>query len=166
MEKDIDSKTIAATYVGFLRALALIHQNNHWQVHGENFYGNHLLFEKLQNNALAYSDSAAEKMIGRFNDVDVLNLEGQATFIAKMCIKFSPEKQEESGNKYVLSSMNAIKGFLKYSDYTYEHMKEEKILSLGLDDLIMEIHASNENDLYHLSQVLRAEKYKKVIGDS
>lgn len=78
---------VAALYVATLKALALIHQHNHWTTKGEMFYGDHLLFERLYNSTLENLDLAAEKFIGVFSD-ECLNYDLQTELLHKVLLKY------------------------------------------------------------------------------
>ena len=73
---------MAAVYIASYKALALIHQHNHWTTKGSSFYGDHLLFEKLYNKALEDLDLAAEKFMGIFGD-ECLDYSLQTNFLSK-----------------------------------------------------------------------------------
>jgi hypothetical protein len=53
-----------AVWLGFLRALNFLHQTHHWQCSGNNYFSDHLLFERLYNETLPEIDKLAEKLIG------------------------------------------------------------------------------------------------------
>src|ERR1039457_192217 len=65
MEKSVK---MAALYIASLRAIALVHQLNHWSSKGDTFYGDHLLFERIYKSALEDLDLSAEKFVGIFGD--------------------------------------------------------------------------------------------------
>ena len=132
-------------YISFLRSLAILHQNNHWRTRGHNFYGNHLLFDKLYHAAADNSDLAAEKFIGVFSD-DVLELPLHYEYMHKILKQFS------NGNP-VETSLAAEKKFLEISKKLYDALKEAGKLTLGCDDMIMSIASKSEEAVYLLGQV-------------
>lgn len=137
---------IAALYIATLRAMALIHQHNHWTTRGAPFYGDHLLFERLYNSALKDLDLAAEKFIGLFGD-EVMNYDLQADFLHKILLKY---KNLEGSPAHL--SIAVEKDFLKFSQSAYNTFEEEERLTLGLDDMIMAIASSREESMYLLQQ--------------
>ena len=74
---------MANMYVAMLRAIYNVHQNNHWLTEGDNFYGNHLLFQRIYESAQENADLAAEKFIGNLGRESV-NQTLQAELIAKI----------------------------------------------------------------------------------
>lgn len=47
-----------------LRALSIFYQTAHWQTRGPNFYGDHLLFERLYDSVQDEIDAVGEKVVG------------------------------------------------------------------------------------------------------
>lgn len=131
-------------YISFLRSIALIHQNHHWVTKGKNFYGNHLLFEKIYSSAQEDVDLMAEKFVGNFND-DCLDLNMQGKIIAKMLDKYG------SGSP-IESSLEIETEFLEFSQHFYDTLKKNDALTLGMDDAIMAVSSSREEAVYHLKQ--------------
>lgn len=141
----------AALYVASLKAIALIHQHNHWTTKGNSFYGDHLLFERLYNNTLKDLDLAAEKYIGVFGD-DCLNYDLQADLLNKVLVKY---KNLEGSP--IEMSLAIEKEFIDFSEMAYECFEDEDRLTLGLDDMIMSIASQREENVYLLKQVLKGE---------
>lgn len=139
---------VGALYVATLKALALIHQHNHWTTKGVSFYGEHLLFERLYNSTLENLDLAAEKFIGVFGD-PCLDYDLQADLLHKVLIKY---KNLEGSP--VQMSLEAEKDFLKFSKDAYNCFEEEGKLTLGLDDMVMAIASKHEEAVYLLQQSL------------
>jgi DNA-binding ferritin-like protein len=140
---------IAALYIATLRAMTIIHQFNHWTTRGSNFYGEHLLFERIYDSALKDIDLAAEKFIGLMGD-DCLNYDLQTDLLHKILLKF--KSLEGSPTEM---SLSIEKEFLKLSKGAYDCFKEEGKMTLGLDDMIMAIASSREESVYLLQQTLR-----------
>lgn len=139
-----DLTELLSCYVAFLRVIYLIHQNNHWISKGENFYGNHLLFQRLYESAQEDADLAAEKIIGLFG-AEYLDFELQKTLIAKL----SDLKKEENAVK---SSLEIEKKFLAFSKKVYDILKKSDKMTLGLDDMLMSIASKREESVYLLTQ--------------
>lgn len=147
----LNPRQVMSIYVANLRALASVHQYNHWSVNNKNFYGNHLLLERLYDKVNKLVDEAAEKCIGLFGGLDNINY----CLIAK---KYDV-KPGESSEKYIKSSLMAEEDFQKLAKEIYEHLRDHTdALTLGLDDMIMS-HASDlEVHVYLLKQTLSSEK--------
>jgi DNA-binding ferritin-like protein len=137
---------VMALYVAYLRALYLVHQNSHWQCKGPNFYAHHLMFERLYQSAQANADLAAEKTVGLFGN-DTINLSVQSKMIQKFTSRYTSDD-------HIVNSLKAEKDFLSFSKYIYHILKENDTLTLGLDDMIMEIASKREEAVYLLQQSL------------
>ena len=131
--------------------MALIHQHNHWTTRGLAFYGDHLLFERLYDSALADLDLAAEKFVGLFGD-EVLSYDLQCGLLHKTLSKYS--KLEGSP---VPMSLAIEKDFINFSKEAYDCFEQEGKLSLGLDDMIMAIASKREESVYLLQQSQKEE---------
>ena len=140
---------VAALYIATLKALALIHQHNHWTTKGSNFYGDHLLFERLYNSALEDLDLAAEKFLGLFGD-DCLGYDMQVELLNKVMTKYN----NLEGSALEMS-LKVEKDFIKFSQDAYKCFEEEGHLTLGLDDMIMAIASQREESVYLLQQALQ-----------
>jgi DNA-binding ferritin-like protein len=139
---------IAALYIATLKAMALIHQHNHWTTKGMPFYGDHLLFERLYNSALKDLDLAAEKFIGLFGD-QVLSYELQSDMLHKVLLKYNNLEGSPAQ-----MSLGVEKDFLKFSQEAYNCFEDEGKLTLGLDDMVMAIASQREESVYLLQQKL------------
>lgn len=142
---------VAALYIATLKAIALIHQHNHWTTKGVAFYGDHLLFGRLYDSALENLDSAAEKFIGLFGD-EVISFDLQTELLNKILSKYS--KLEGSPSEM---SLAIEKDFVTFSKSSYECFEQEDRLTLGLDDMIMGIASQREESIYLLQQSLKGE---------
>lgn len=140
---------VAALYIATLKAMALIHQHNHWTTRGIAFYGDHLLLERLYDSTLEDLDLAAEKYVGLFGDA-VLSYDLQTELLNKVLSKYS--KLEGSPLEM---SLAVEKDFIKFSKDAYNCFEEEGKLSLGLDDMIMSIASNREESVYLLQQTLK-----------
>ena len=136
-----DPSKIMGVYVAFLRALYIIHQNNHWQFHG---YDTHLLFQRLYEAKQENADGAAEKTVGLFGE-KAIDITSQIATIQKLCLKFA-----EPGG--IESSLAMEEEFLKFSKNAYESIKNSGAMTHGLDDLIMSITSKSEEAVYLLRQ--------------
>lgn len=137
-----------AIFVAYLRAISLLHQNNHWTCQSALFYQHHKLLDELYNSAQADADEAAEKIVGLFG-CGVLDLQTQMSSIKSIL-----DKQKDSSP--MSSSLTIEEEFLDYAKKLYAILKtdEKEKLSLGLDDLIMGICNNREKACYHLKMSL------------
>jgi DNA-binding ferritin-like protein len=137
---------VAALYIATLKAIAFIHQHNHWTTKGVAFYGDHLLFERLYNSALENLDLAAEKFIGLTGD-ECVEYELQNSFLHKVLSKYNNLEGSP-----IEMSLAVEKDFIKLSQDVYHCFEEAGRLSLGLDDMIMAIASKREESIYLLQQ--------------
>lgn len=135
---------VAAMYVATLRAISIIHQQNHWIAKGDAFYGKHLLFERIYDSSLEDLDTAAEKFIGVF-DESCVNYKAQLLLLNKILEKYSAL----SGVK---QSLAIEKDFILFNKQARECFENENKLTLGLDDMIAAISSSRESAVYLLQQ--------------
>jgi len=61
---DPQCKSALQNLLGFLRAMHWNYSTAHWQVKGEPFYGDHLLFQRLYEGMVEEIDGMAEKIVG------------------------------------------------------------------------------------------------------
>jgi len=144
--QETDPVALMTMFVGFIRALYQIHQDAHWKVMGNNFYGNHLLFQRLYEAAQVSADEAAEKTIGLFGELPDTN-----KLIKEISDKFNPDNFD--GN-IITASLKAEQTFLALAETIYDRIKKLEAMTLGLDDLIMAIASRHEVHVYLLKRML------------
>ena len=147
---DEEACKILSAYVAFTRALYMLHQQNHWEAQA---YGDHLLFQRLYEDAQDLADDAAERTMGLCGEV---GFEG-AEAIAK---KF--EARVKTLSSLLESSLEIERAFQDVSQNTYSALKEKEMLTLGLDDLIMSQASVGEVHIYLLQQALKGEDMGSV----
>jgi DNA-binding ferritin-like protein len=140
---DDEACKLLSMYTAFTRALYLLHQENHWQAQD---YGQHLLFQRLYEEASELQDDAAERTMGLCGE---LLLEGAESVIAKRFAARAPGLIE-----CLESSLSIEKAFQEVCLDTYKILKEKDMLTLGLDDMIMSQAGIGETHIYLLQQAL------------
>lgn len=149
---------ICCYYIALLRTVGLVHQTSHWRCKGANFYGLHLLFERIYKTAAEDADMAAERFIGLFGD-DVLDLNMQAQMIGKSLELFSSDDP-------IQTSLKVEKEFLTLSNKVYTLLAEDtENMTLGLDDLIMGIASNRETAVYLLQQSLKNNESSSKVAN-
>lgn len=141
---DNSGASLLNMYLAMLRGLYIIYQHGHWKCAGSNFYGNHLLFNRIYDDVSDLSDSVAEKLIGLYGN-EALNHKEQASIISEFVSKFEEDSVVEN-------AFTATKVVLEFSDDLFNRLKEMGELSLGLDDLIMSNSSKLETFKYLLQQ--------------
>lgn len=130
-----------------LRAQALSYQTSHWQVKGDDYYGNHLLFMRLYESVGDQVDALAEKMVG---------------YLGSGAVDISPQMDKireytaswdliECHHQRGLKSETDLQNLLKAS---YDEIKDMGAMTLGLDDWIMATASEHESNEYLLQQAL------------
>lgn len=121
---------------------------NHWQAKGDNYYGNHLLFQRLYEGMVEEIDTLAEKIVAYFggSSVDMSKVNKRSQFWIDRWNRKSD---------IVERSINSEKDLHNILDKTYNILKERKDMSLGLDDYIMATANAHETNLYLLQQIKR-----------
>jgi len=133
--------------LGCLRTQYLSYQTSHWQVVGQSFYGNHLLFQRLYESVQKQVDELAEKLVGYLGR-EVVGLDHQIKHIAGYTMRWS---QIGCHHKRGLQSEADLQAALKRA---YDGIKQVNAMTLGLDDWIMATANAHEENEYLLQQAL------------
>jgi len=133
-------------YIAYIQAVYAIHQFSHWLCKSPQFYGNHLLFQRIYEAAGDRLDAAVEKTIGVFGN-DAINPNDQMATLKKLVGKYSSED-------HLTNSLAIEEAFLSVAKETYEALKESNDITLGLDDLIMAQCNEAETSVYLLKQAM------------
>lgn len=133
--------------LGCLRSQYLSYQTSHWQVVGQSFYGNHLLFQRLYKSVREQVDQLAEKLVGYLGR-EVVGLDHQIKHIAGYTMRWS---QIDCHHKRGLQSEADLQAALKRA---YDGIKQVNAMTLGLDDWIMATANAHDENEYLLQQAL------------
>lgn len=141
-----ECKNNLAKYVAMLRGLYIIHQDAHLMSKSQEFYGDHLLFQKLYEETEEHIDQAFEKIIGNFGE-DCANLklhiENTHNFITDAC-----NASDDLVERSLLSELS----FIKFSKELHSMLEKKSLLSFGMDDLITAVSGMHEDFIYLLKQ--------------
>jgi len=138
---------VCCYYISLLRSVALVHQNGHWLSKGSNFYGNHLLLDRIYKTAAEDADAAVERFVGLFGS-EVLDLQMQSQMIGKTLEEFSDGSPLDA-------SLEIEKKFIAFSEKFYKLLEKEDKLTLGLEDMLPAIASNRETAVYLLQQTLK-----------
>lgn len=131
-----------------LRTLSLYYQTAHWQVKNAVFYSDHLLFDRLYNEASSRIDQVAEKGIGVTGDRAVVNLKQHLMLVSHLA-EFLPTESLEN-NVYF---QTALKLELDIQDFCT--LWENKVeIVLGCKNMLGDIADESEARVYLLKQRL------------
>jgi len=131
--------------LALLRAQVVIYQDAHWEVSGPQFYGDHLMFERLYQGVLGQIDTLAEKMVVMYGSEAV-----QATAVSRLTTWWVERWSKVDGlhNRGLQSEVD----FEQIADTAYAQLEEADELSMGMDDFLMAMVNSHETNLYLLQQ--------------
>lgn len=133
--------------LSILFSILIISQNIHWISSGENFYSDHLLFEKIYDKAKEHIDQVGEKSVALFGEksVDAVELTSSINSIVRSYTKDDYEEQINQFNKLEEHLLQVVKSF-------YNKLKENNKLTMGIDTLLMDISDTHENNIYLLKR--------------
>ena len=165
-DRTASSKVVTGTLAGmrlpailvFLRALTLIHHSHHWLTKGGDFYGDHLLFERLYTETLEEVDQVGERAIGTGSPIAYLTPTAQAKqmayLVSSLCNAPLTDSMhiDEGPNNLVRVSLEAEKKFIGCLERVTAQMETEGALSRGVDDLLAGIQDQHESHVYLLGQ--------------
>lgn len=141
-----------------LRSQYWSYQESHWQVKGQSFYGDHLLFQRLYESVQEQTDVLAEKLVGMYG-IDAVN---GLDLGAKFEVFVKRWSNVDCLHKRGLLSEQDIQGIIKR---VYEYLKSVGELSLGMDDFLMAMASEHETNQYLLRQVLRSKDSARMAAD-
>lgn len=123
----------------------------HWISKGENYFADHLLFERIYNESQEDPDPLAEKLIG------TLGQESETKLVDPIpTLKISLQILEQFQSEDLPNSLQQISQYLlEQIDSLYHTLEQQNLLSLGLDDFLMQLHDKHETHSYLLQQRLK-----------
>jgi DNA-binding ferritin-like protein len=135
---------LANLYLATLKAIAAIHQHNHWTAHGSTFYSDHLLYERIYASTQEDIDTVAEKLIGVYGE-ECVDFSLQAKLSSDVQLKFRDKQPLER-------SLAVEEEFCLLSKKIYDDLRKAEKLTLGVDDMIMSICSKHETSIYLLKR--------------
>ena len=133
--------------LALLRAQAWAYQTTHWQIGGNSFYGNHLLFSRLYEGLGDQIDGFAEKMVGYLGvqAVDpIRSLDITRAWIDRWAALECPFKR----------GLLAEEDFQTVTKRLKQALDDAGALTLGMDDWLAATASAHETHTYLLQQVL------------
>jgi starvation-inducible DNA-binding protein len=129
-----------------LRGAHFAHWTSHWQVKGSNFYGDHEMMDNIYNTLIEEIDTLAEKIVGAYGG-EAVNAVEQAQIMANHLL---PLAEAHSMNNPIRRALLIEEGLQVIFRNTYDMLKEQGGLTLGMDDFIMSMANTHETNLYLL----------------
>lgn len=134
-----------------LKYVATIHQTHHWTAKGDNYYGDHLLYQRLYETVSSEIDALAEKAIG-LGSVDNVNLQLQTQQLANMCLEYGTSMTMPSASDLAKRSLAAEVSLLRCVAHCAQSLKDLGLLTRGLDNMLQGIEDTHEGSVYLLKQ--------------
>ena len=132
--------------LAILRAQGISYQTSHWQLQGDNFYGQHLLFDRLYNSVLKQVDELAEKLVGYLGS-EAVELSLQVQEIQRICAGWLVVEG------HVSRGLRSEQDLQDTISAAYSGIKQAGAMTLGLDDWLMATANAHEENSYLLQQV-------------
>jgi DNA-binding ferritin-like protein len=132
-----------------LKAARDHYRSAHWNVKGDSFYGDHLLYERLYEDVEEEIDSFAEKMIGICGPIHDYgeNARKVSSISQKWAVIDCPHRR----------SLKVEKTVTRFLEKLHAKLEETDQITLGLGDMITGIADKHEEHLYLIKQRLRKE---------
>lgn len=143
------SAAVLSVLLFHLRYLALLHQTHHWIARGDQFYGDHHLFEELYAGVQEEIDSVAERAVGLAGDLAV-NLQHQMLHVIELMGQAGEASTVPSASELAQRSLQAEQRFLTVLEML--HRSEPFQMSLGTDNLVAGIADLHEKHVYLLQR--------------
>lgn len=139
-----------ASLAGFLavtEGLQMLHHSHHWQTKGDNFYGDHLLYQRLYEAVLGEIDLIGEKLIGVSKDVSLTNY-----FKRVKAMEMFLEAVTHSDKPYIVVSLEAEKTYMRMGEELMDELEQAGLLTRGLEQMLGNILDKHEEHVYLLLQ--------------
>lgn len=134
-----------------LRYLQTMHQTHHWVARGDSFYGDHLLFERLYNDATEEVDSLAEKLVGLGTEKNV-DLYMQMKQLGKLISSRYGQIAIPNPFELLQFSLEGERDFVKMVLQVRDMLDSNGQLSYGLDNHLAGLADAHESHIYLLRQ--------------
>lgn len=154
--QDIKDVTVLSGLLAALRAASHIHQTHHWQTHNSQYYGDHLLFERLYNDGQENIDSIAERSIGVGQNISYVDGMSQISSMQEFVQKAYQVTSGNTPDDMVKRSLAIENTVLKIINESLEHLESTNNLTDGTRNLLEDIADNRESFLYLLQQRARS----------
>lgn len=138
-----------STILSFLEALEEMYEHMHWHSSGNNYYGDHLLYERLYDETEEEVDSVAEKAIGIFGP-DTIGPNKNTAMTAN--IVSSLISDTDTADKFPILAIKAEEKFISIVSDALTSMEKNNELTDGIDNLLQGVVDLHESHLYLLKQ--------------
>lgn len=144
------ASTPLSSVLSVLQAAAFLHKTHHWQTHGNQYYADHLLFDRLYTESQSFIDQVAERAVGSTN-VEAVDAKSQVRAISAIVAVVAREAEPES---MVRASLRVEALVLAVINQCLETLKARGGLTNGIDNLLQGAADLHETFVYLLRQRL------------
>lgn len=141
-----------AVLLASVRAEAMIHQAHHWQTRGLQYYGDHLLFERIYGEVNGFIDRIAERAVGSGQEILVQPLMQISHMVKFSKLFYSDAPVQPTPEEMPLLSLRALLKSSLLLQMAYTSLEQKGILSNGTDNLLQDIADKQEGLVYLLQQ--------------
>ena len=134
-----------------LRAAYLTYRTAHWQASGDAYYGDHLMLQRIYEEAEKHIDSVGERLVGYYG-ASAVDLADQTELVAEWSERFSRHQDP------LKASLDAAKSVSAELERTYKLLKRNQQMTLGMDDLLMSISNDVDTHVYLLQQAQKGRR--------
>lgn len=140
-----------AAFLAVTEGLQVVHHSHHWQTKGENFYGDHLLYQRLYEAILPEIDLIGEKLIGVSQDVSLTNY-----FKRVKAMEMFLKTVTHSDQPYVVVSHDAELTYVRLGGELMDQLEQAGLLTRGLEQMLGNILDKHEEHIYLLDQRVKS----------
>lgn len=149
-----------AVLLAALRAEAMVHQAHHWGTKGPQYYGDHLLYDRVYSDVFGMVDGLAERAVGSGLVVLVQPLLQVHHMSGFMKSFYRDAPVVPTPEDMALLSLRAVLRFLVLLNTAYAAMEAKGGLSHGTDNLLQGLADDHEKLVYLLKQRSSADEVR------
>jgi starvation-inducible DNA-binding protein len=146
-KKEIRSK-IFGSLLACTRALAIVAQSFHWRTSGDNYYGDHLLFDRIYGDVNDMVDGLAERGIGVSENDSLAEANLQAHMMVDMVGQHAPESAKPDEFPEIL--LDYTKAHIEKLAESLEKLRDADASSDGIEDFLQGLASKHEEHAYLL----------------
>lgn len=139
--------TSLVSLLSLLGAAAQLHQLHHWQVKGEQYYGDHILLQRIYEDSGNFIDSLAERTVGYFGIIPPVQF---VQAVGQFVSNFASKTLEPP--EMLMSSLEIEKTIISTISSVRQGLEANGELTDGIDNLLQGIADKHEEFIYLLQQ--------------
>jgi len=130
-----------------LRGAHWSHWTSHWQIKGSNYYGDHLLLQRIYEAIPPEIDTLAEKIVAYYGPDSV-----EPICQAQIMLEFLQFQEEKDP---IFRAKNVEEYLLQFFEVLFKQLESRNELSLGMNDFLAATANAHETFTYLLRQRTR-----------